>query len=73
MKFQCSCCSMFVLMGHRNYVIITARINLNQLMRGLMKCAHKDLENLRSIFLNKIYKLTPQLRKLSDIQQFVYM
>ena len=36
-----------------------------------MKCAHKKLENLRSIFLNKIYKLTPQLRKLSDMQQFV--
>ena len=38
-----------------------------------MEWAHTDLENLRSIFLNKIYKLTPQLRKLSDIQQFVYL
>ena len=48
-------------------------LSIGDEFHSLMKCAHKDLENLRSIFLNKIYKLTPQLRKLSDIQQFLYL
>ena len=48
-------------------------VSIGDEFHSLMKCAHKDIENLRSIFLNKIYQLTPQLRKLSDLQQFLYL